>query len=133
LVDLTEDRLIQTEALLTEVHDRDASARPALGGFGDPLKLDVRSLDHLLQVDDKLGIHRIVGGSEGIQRRRAGGVEDPEHAQLVKGAFVDTRVFLLRGGRNLRQCSSLVAQRSPLAKLRGGPIPLMEPPPHFAL
>jgi hypothetical protein len=78
----------------------DASARPALGGFGETLKLDARSLNHPLQVEHKLGIHGIVGSSEGVQRCRAGGVEDPNHAQLLKGDFVDTRVFLSCGGQN---------------------------------
>jgi hypothetical protein len=67
---------------------------------GKTLKLEARSLDHLLQVEHKLGIHRIVGSPEGIQRRQAGGVKDPEHAQLLKAAFVDAPVFLLRDKRN---------------------------------
>ena len=67
---------------------------------GKTLKLEARSLDHLLQVEHKLGIHRIVGSPEGIQRRQAGGVKDPEHAQLLKAAVVDAPVFLLRDKRN---------------------------------
>ena len=73
---------------------------PGLGGFGETLKLDVRSLDHPLQVEHKLGVHAIVGRSESVQRCRAGGMEDPEHAQLLKAAFVDSPVFLLCGGQN---------------------------------
>jgi hypothetical protein len=73
--------------------------RARLGGAGKSLKLDAGSLDHLLQVDHQLGIHWIVGSSEGVQRCRAGGMEDPEHAQLLK-ALVDAPLFLLRGGRN---------------------------------
>ncbi len=60
-----------------------------LGGAGKTLKLDARTLDHLLQVDHELAIHRVVCSSEGIQSRKARGVEDPEHAQLLKAAFVD--------------------------------------------
>jgi len=39
---------------------------PDLGGFGETLKLDVRSLDHPLQVEHKLGVHGIVGSAEGV-------------------------------------------------------------------
>jgi len=41
-------------------------------------------------------------GPESIQRRKASGVEDPEHAQLLKAAFVfvDAPVFLSRSGPN---------------------------------
>jgi len=85
------------------------AARARLGGVGKSLKLDARSLDHLLQVDDELGIHRIVGSSEGVQRGRARGVEDPEHAQLLKAAFVDTSVFLSCGHQN-----HLEARRRPV-------------------
>lgn len=68
-----------------------------LGEVGKTLKLEARSFDHLLQVDHKLGVHRIVGSPEGIKRRKAGGVKDTEHAQLLKAAFVDAPVFLLHG------------------------------------
>ena len=74
---------------------------PGLGGFGETLKLDVRSLDHPLQVEHKLGVHGIVGRSEGVQRCRARGVENPEHAQLLKGGLVDSGVFLVVQGQNL--------------------------------
>jgi len=71
-----------------------------LGKGSKTLKLDARPLDYLLQVTHKLGIHRISGSPERVQRCRAGSVENPEHAQLLKAAFVDTSVFLSRGGRN---------------------------------
>jgi hypothetical protein len=71
-----------------------------LGEGSKTLKLDAGSLDHLLQVDQELGIHWIVSSSEGVQRRRARGVEDSEHAQLLKADFVDSPVFLSCGGRN---------------------------------
>ena len=74
--------------------------RGRLGEIGKTLKLGARSLDHLLQVDHKLGVHGIVGRSEGVQRCRAGGVENPEHAQLLKGGLVDSGVFLLAEGQN---------------------------------
>jgi hypothetical protein len=84
---------------------------PGLGGFGETLKLDVRSLDHPLQVEHKLGVHGMVGSAEGVQRCRARGMEDPEHAQLLKAAFVDSPVFLLCGGQNLRSGASIQADR----------------------
>ena len=74
--------------------------RGRLGEVGKTLKLGARPLDHLLQVDHKLGVHGIVGRSEGVQRCRAGGMENPEHAQLLKGGLVDSGVFLLAEGQN---------------------------------
>ena len=68
---------------------------------GKAVKLGTRPLDHLLQIAHKVGIHRVVGGPESIQRRKASRVEYAEHAQLLKAAFVDARVFLLHGGPNL--------------------------------
>lgn len=64
------------------------------------LKLDARPLDHLLQIANELAIHRVVGSPERVQRRKASGMEDPKHAQLLKAAFVDAPVFLLCGRRN---------------------------------
>jgi hypothetical protein len=74
-----------------------------LGEGGKPLKRDTRPLDHLLQIADELAIHRVVGSPESIQRRKASGVENPKHAQLLKAAFVDAPVFLLRGGAKPRE------------------------------
>lgn len=71
-----------------------------LGAGSKTLKLDARPLDHLLQVEHKLAIHRIISSPERVQRCRAGSVENPEHAQLLKAAFVDTSVFLSCGGQN---------------------------------
>jgi hypothetical protein len=88
--------------------ERPAAAQQTLGGFDETLKLDARSLNHLLQVDDELGIHGILGSSEDVQRRRAGRVEDPEHAQWLKSVFVDSSVYLLRGRQNLRSGGGLI-------------------------
>jgi hypothetical protein len=61
--------------------------------LGEPLELDPGSLDHLFQIDDEFGVHRIVGSVEGVQRCPARGVQDPEHAHLLKARLVDTPVF----------------------------------------
>jgi hypothetical protein len=65
----------------------------ALRHFGEALKLESCSLDHLLQVGDEFGIHWVVGSMKRVQRRSACGVQDPKHAHLLKARLVDTPVF----------------------------------------
>jgi hypothetical protein len=58
---------------------------------GEAFDLGPRPIDHLLEVGDELFVDRVVGGSESVERSRAGSVENAEHGELFVSGGPDER------------------------------------------
>ena len=65
------------------------------------LDFESSALDHLLQISDEFFVYRVVGCAERVEGGRAGSVQDPEHAEVLRGVRLDSASCCrLRGQQN---------------------------------